>query len=410
MKRLDAGRESWMRAQETRAVMDALDAAKGAARFVGGAVRNALLGLAVKDIDVATTLLPEEVVRRLEGACIKAVPTGIAHGTVTAVFPGKTIEITTLRRDVTTDGRHAVVAFSDDWKLDAQRRDFTINALYASADGDVFDYTGGIEDLQARRIRFIGEAVARIREDYLRILRLFRFHAWFGRGPIDAEALAAVKSERGGLRRLSGERVQSEFLRLLAAGDPCPAVRVMAEAGILAELVPGEVQLARFEHLVRIEGEAALDGDPVLRLAALLASDTAVAVAVAERFRLSGEDRNRIVDLAAGEDLSAAGTSPRALRILLYRHGARTVRDRILLRWAEESSDVHAASWRALLAIAAEWTPPRFLLTGADVLARNIPEGPRVGQILGEIEEWWIAHDFAPDRAALLERLRLTST
>lgn len=408
MRRLDPGREPWMRAGETRAVMSALDAAKGTARFVGGAVRNALLGLAVKDVDIATTLLPDEVVRRLEAARIRAVPTGLAHGTVTAVFPGKTIEITTLRRDVATDGRHAVVAFSDDWKLDAERRDFTINALYAAPDGEVFDYAGGVEDLEARRIRFIGDAIARIREDYLRILRLFRFHAWYGRGPIDAEALAAVRAERGGLRRLSGERVQSEVLRLLAARDPCPAVRVMAETGILGELVPGAVQPARFEHLVRIETDLSLDADPVLRLAALLASDADVAAAVAERFRLSGEDRNRIVDLAPRGQVSAVPAGVRALRIILYRHGARTVRDQILLRWAEENSDSRDAAWGALFDMAAAWTPPRFPLTGADVLARKIPEGPRVGQILGELEDWWIANDFAPDRATLLERLRLT--
>ncbi|MGH6889271.1 MAG: CCA tRNA nucleotidyltransferase [Rhizomicrobium sp.] len=405
MTKLDPIRETWMCAPETRAVMGALDAGHGAARFVGGAVRNALLGRQVEDIDIATTLRPDDVVRRLEAAGIKALPTGMAHGTVTAVFTGKTFEVTTLRRDVTTDGRHAAVAFSDDWKLDAQRRDFTINALSASPDGEVFDYTSGVEDLKARRIRFIGDPVARIREDYLRILRLFRFHAWYGRGDIDTDALAAVRNERAGLRRLSGERVRNEFLRLLAADDPCPAVRAMAEADIVREFLPGEARLARLGHLVLIDTGNRFIGDPVLRLSALIAGDAAIATAVAQRLRLSNDNRNRIVDVASSENEPAFPMDVRALRALLYRLGAQRVRDRILLRWAGEPTDAHAVEWRALLAVVNVWMPPRFPLSGGDVITAKIPEGPRVGKVLGELENWWIANDFAPDRAALLERL-----
>jgi poly(A) polymerase len=333
------------------------------------------------------------------------VPTGIAHGTVTAVCAGKTFEVTTLRCDVTTDGRHATVLFSDDWQQDAQRRDFTINALYAAPDGTVFDYTGGVADLQARRIRFIGSPVARIREDYLRVLRLFRFHAWYGRGTIDSEALAAAHDERAGLRRLSGERIQNELLRLLAADDPCPAIRAMVETEVFGAVVPGEAQLARLGHLVHIDVGNFFIADPVLRLVALIASDVAVATGVAERLRLSNEARDRVMDLATGNE-PALSTSLRELRALLYRLGAQKVRDRIRLRWAEEAGDRHAVEWRSLLAIAEAWSPPRFPVTGADVMAANIPEGPRVGNVLDKLKDWWIANDFAPDRAALVERLQ----
>ena len=236
-----------------RAVMDALTADGGAARFVGGAVRNALLGEPVGDVDIATPLVPDEVMRRLQAAGLGAVPTGIAHGTVTAVSGGKPFEVTTLRRDVETFGRRAVVAYTTDWAEDAARRDFTMNALYADEDGAIYDYFGGLADLEARRVRFVGDARTRIREDYLRILRLFRFHAWYGRGEIDSEALAAAQAEKAGLKLLSGERVQKEVLRLLEAKEPSPAVRVMEQSGILGEILPPGVQTARLERLVAIE-------------------------------------------------------------------------------------------------------------------------------------------------------------
>ncbi|HWE06158.1 MAG TPA: CCA tRNA nucleotidyltransferase [Rhizomicrobium sp.] len=405
-RRLDPSRDSWMRAGETRAVMGALLASGGEARFVGGAVRNALLNREIGDIDIATPLLPAEVTRRLESAGITALPTGIEHGTITAITGGKAFEVTTLRRDVSTDGRRATVEFSNDWAEDAGRRDFTINALYASLDGEVFDFTGGLADLEAGHVRFIGEASARIREDYLRILRLFRFHAWYGKGEIDAESLRAAAAERSGLQKLSGERIQKEVLRLLEAENPVPSLRAMAATGILAEIVPDGARLDRLERLTAIDVANFFAADPDLRLAALLPDDPAAAKALAERLRLSNENRERIEDLAGAGEKLAPYLSVREVRRLLYRLGARRLRDRVLLRWSEDGKDSNTIAWRALLALADAWTRPRFPLTGRDVMAAGVPEGPRVGCVLAEVEAWWIDSDFTEDRLSLAERLK----
>lgn len=403
--RLDPARESWMRAKETRAVMQALTVAGAQARFVGGAVRNALLRSDVEDIDIATPLVPDEVMRRLSSAHINALPTGIEHGTVTAVVEGKPFEITTLRRDVATDGRRATVAFSDDWAEDAARRDFTINALYASLDGEVFDYTGGLGDLGARRVRFIGSPAERIREDYLRILRLFRFHAWYGKGEIDAQALAAAAAARANLQRLSGERIRKELLRLVEAEDPLLSLRRMAETGILAELVPAGANLDRLGHLVAIDSGNFFVPDPVLRLAALLPSDVGAVAAVGERLRLSNQDRDRLLVLAERHKTLSPRMAVRKARALLYRFGKETFRDRVLLDWSEDSERSNAVAWRALLAVADAWERPHFPLSGRDVMAAGVPEGPQVGRVLAEMEEWWIESDFTDDTSALAEKL-----
>jgi poly(A) polymerase len=410
MRRLDPSHEEWMRAAETAAVMDALMTSGGQARFVGGAVRNALLDREVVDVDIATPLAPEDVVRRLEQATITAIPTGIAHGTVTAVLNDRTFEITTLRRDVVTDGRRATVAFSDDWAEDARRRDFTINALYASRDGEIFDFADGIQDLESGRVRFIGNPVTRIREDYLRILRLFRFHTWYGTGDIDREALVAAKDERAGLQRLSGERIQKELLRLLEADNPVPTLRAMAGARILSELIPGELQVGRLEGLVDIDRASFFAADPVLRLAALLPADRARAAAVAERLRVSNDVRDRLVDLAGFHEKLAPDLSVRETRQRLYRLGTRRFRDRVLLAWAEDRYPSHGVAWRALLALADAWISPRFPLTGRDVIAAGIPEGPLVGRVLAQLEAWWIANEFTDDKSALAERLNSAVT
>ena len=268
------GQRPWMTAAAP--VMDALEAAGGGdcARYVGGCVRNTLLGKPVSDIDIATRLTPEAVIVALKAAGLKAVPTGVEHGTVTAISDSKPYEITTLRRDVATDGRRAVVAFTDDWGEDAQRRDFTLNALYAQRDGNLFDPTGqGIADCRAGRIVFVGEAEARVREDYLRILRFFRFFAWNGAGPADAAALAACERLKGELKSLSAERVSKELLKLLAANDPRQAVGLMMRSGVLGEVLPAPIDVARFEGLVGIEDEILFETDAVLRLAALLPDD-----------------------------------------------------------------------------------------------------------------------------------------
>lgn len=402
MKRLDPKFESWMRADETQAVMNALG---GEARFVGGAVRNALLRQPVTDIDIATPLTPDEVTKRLQAAKLNAVPTGIEHGTVTAIANGKPFEVTTLRRDVATDGRRATVAFTADWKEDAARRDFTMNALYASADGEVFDYFGGIADLEAGRVRFVGDATTRIREDYLRILRLFRFHAWYGKGEIDKDALHAAAAEKSGIAQLSGERISKEMLRLLEAENPVPVLRLMASSGILAEILPGNLLIPRLERLAEIDANNFFTSDPILRLASLL-PDAAMANAVADRFKLSNADRTRLEEIAGAKDKIVSYLSIKEVRKLLYRLGPKMFKDRATLRWAEDPKDSNAIQWRALLAVADAWDRPEFPLTGREVMNAGVPEGPLVGRILAEVEDWWIDSDFIEDEFSLAERLK----
>jgi poly(A) polymerase len=393
--KLDPARNPWMTAPQTRAVVAAL--ATENARFVGGAVRSALMGLDVADIDIATPLTPDQVTARLTAAGIKAIPTGIDHGTVTAVADGKPFEITTLRRDVETDGRHAVVAFGADWEEDARRRDFTMNALYASADGEVFDWVGGVEDAMAGRVRFVGDAATRIREDYLRILRLFRFHAWYGKGEIDPEALRAGEAEKAGLAGLSIERVQKEVLRLLEADDPMPALRAMAATGILPLVLPGALNLPRLEKLVAIDTDNFFKPDGVLRLAALQGGQT---------LKLSNAQAERLDDLAGAREKIVSYLAMRDIHRLLYRLGPACFKDRVFLKWAEDPKESNAIQWRALLAMADAWRRPRFPLTGANVMNAGVPEGPLVGRILAEVEDWWIQSDFTDDEFSLAERLK----
>lgn len=401
--KLDPKREGWMTAKKTRAVLDALGSD---ARFVGGAVRNALLKREVTDIDIATPLTPDAVTKRLKAAGLGAVPTGIEHGTVTAISDGTPFEVTTLRRDVATDGRRAVVAFTTDWKEDAARRDFTMNALYATADGEVIDLVGGVADLQAGSVRFVGDATTRIREDYLRILRLFRFHAWYGKGEIDSEALRAAAAEKAGLAQLSGERVQKELLRLLEADDPAPVLRVMAACGILGELLPGSLSIARLERLAAIDAEAFFKPDAILRLAALLPNDPALAEAVAKKLRFSNADAERLLDVAAVREKIVSYLSVKEVRKLLYRLGTGPFKDRVFLKWAEDPKDSNAVQWRMLLAVADAWVRPTFPLTGREVMLAGVPEGPLVGRILAEVEDWWIDADFIEDEFSLAERLK----
>ena len=404
--RLDPGAQAWMTAPATRAVMQALTAESGAARFVGGAVRNALLGEPVGDVDIATPLTPDEVTRRLKAAGLGAVPTGIEHGTVTAVADGKPFEVTTLRRDVETFGRRAVVAFTTDWAEDAARRDFTMNALYADESGAVFDYFGGLADLAGRRVRFVGDARTRIREDYLRILRLFRFHAWYGRDGLDAEALAAAVAEKAGLKLLSGERVQKELLRLLEAPDPAPAMRTMDETGILAEIVPGKVRCARLERLIAIESANGFPPDAPLRLAGLLPDGAMPARNLAGQLKLSNALRDRLVEAGDKDSRIDAVLPPSEAKQFVYRLGTECFRDQLLLQWAGADAKPDAAAWRALLAVVRDWKPPIFPLDGNDVMAAGIEEGPAIGVVLRDVEAWWVGNDFAPDRPALLARLK----
>lgn len=395
--KLDPIRHPWMTAPETVAVMNAL----GDARFVGGVVRNALMGKPVDDIDIATPLAPDEVTKRLQAAGLKAVPTGIEHGTITAVSKGKPFEVTTLRRDVATDGRRAVVAFTTDWAQDAQRRDFTMNALYASADGEIFDSVGGIADLEAGRVRFVGDPTTRIREDFLRILRLFRFHAWYGKGELDAAALKASAAEKAGLAQLSGERIRKEMLKLLAAENPVPVLRVMAASGILGEILPGDLSIARLERLAVIDANNFFSPDPVLRLAALSPD-----AALPDRWRLSNADRDRLDDLATDKEKIVSYLSIKEVRKLLYKLGPARFKDRVFLRWAEDPKESNFIQWRALLAMADAWERPKFPLDGGNVMAAGVPQGPLIGRILAEVEDWWIDSDFIEDEFSLAERLK----
>ncbi|HZL00337.1 MAG TPA: CCA tRNA nucleotidyltransferase [Caulobacteraceae bacterium] len=402
-------RQPWLTAKPTARVMDALEAAGGAgcARFVGGCVRDALLGAPVGDIDIATALTPDAVIAALIAAGLKAIPTGAEHGTITAVAAGKPFEITTLRRDVETDGRHAVVAFTTDWGEDAARRDFTLNALYADREGRVFDPTGaGIADLRAGRIAFVGDARTRIAEDALRIPRFFRFVAWYGRGEPDADALAACETSRDLVAGLSAERLGKELLRLLAAYDPRPAMRLMARAGVLTRILSGATRLDRFDALVAIETEQLFTDDPLLRLATLLPGDPAAAVATARALRLSNAQRDRLAAAVDPAPPIVSWMSPRQTRQVVYRVGVEAFCDRVLLAWAASERPAATTQWRALLPTAQTWTRPSLPLAGEEVVAAGVPRGPLVGAVLREVEAWWVDNDFIDDKLSIVERLK----
>ena len=375
---------AWLERPGIRRLLDALDADRGAARFVGGAVRDALLGIAGEDLDLATTLTPDEVVARLADKHIKAVPTGIAHGTITAVSSGSVVEVTTLRSDVSTDGRRASVAFTTDWTLDAARRDFTINALYADPfTGEILDPVGGEADIRARRVRFIGEPLQRIAEDHLRILRFFRFHARFGSGAPDAAALDACTLRANDLMALSRERIADELTKLLALPDPSPTVTLMHDRGIFAPVLPELVAEAgaRVAALAANEAAAAIPADPLRRLAAMLPRDPGQADRVAARLKLSNKSRKRLA-AAADPDLAA---NPRALA---YAATIETAQDRLLL--AGRPADAAAL---------AGWRVPRLPLGGGELIARGITQGPDVARALRRVETAWVVAGFPTGRA-----------
>jgi poly(A) polymerase len=377
-------------------VMAALEAAGGpdCARFVGGCVRNALIGAPVADVDIATTLKPEETDRAIRAAGLKAVPTGIAHGTVTAVSGRQPFEITTLRRDVSTDGRNATVAFTDDWAEDAARRDFRLNALYADGEGRVFDPTGkGIADAAAGRIVFVGDPGTRIQEDYLRILRFFRFFAWYGRGEPDAAALAACRALASGMTRLSAERVSKELMTLLAAPDPREAMAAMAEAGVLAQVLPEAVAGPLFE--------AAVEQDPVIRLMTLLPSDERIVREAAVRLRLPNSTRDRLAGTAVAAPAISLTMGDPEVRAAVYRFGGRAVADALHLRMAERPAQ--AGDGHRLLALAEAWRRPSMPVGGRELARLGVEPGPETGRLLKAFEEGWIADDFPADGHA--ERL-----
>ena len=405
----NAPRASWTTAPATRAVIEALIAEGADVRFVGGSVRDALLGRESTDIDIATPDEPERVLALLGRAGIptRTVPRGIAHGTVTALAGGKRYEITTLRRDERTDGRHAEVAFTDDWQADAARRDFTINAMSAAPDGMLHDYFGGHEDLKDGRVRFVGDPATRIAEDHLRLLRFFRFHAGYGRGAPDAAALAACKAAATTLSTLSGERVRTESMKLLAAPDPLPAVGSMHDAGVLAVLLPEAQGIGRLAAMIAVERIVA-EADPIRRLASLLPG-AAGTKAVSARWCLSGTDGERLAALAAPPAEFRPDLDRRSQRRLIYRLGPSRFRDLVLLAWAAACDDESEARYRTMLGTAERWEAPTLPVRGADVLALGIEAGPDVGRLLAAVEAWWIERDFMPDRTAVLSELAARS-
>jgi poly(A) polymerase len=389
---MDTLHAAWMDAPAVRRLLAALAQGGVGVRFVGGCVRDTLLGRAVGDIDLAVDKAPDVVVRALEAAAIKVVPTGIKHGTVTAVIERRPFELTTLRRDVETDGRRAIVAFTDDWLVDAGRRDFTFNALYAAPDGTLFDPFDGRTDLAAGRVRFIGDADRRIEEDRLRVLRFFRFYAWFGRPPLDGEGFAACRRNAATLGALSAERVAKELLRLLAAPAPGDALEAMVESGALDHWLPEYLGTRILRALIDREGD---QPDPLRRLAAIVPTPV-----VAKRLRLSTQETLRLELMLSPESEVQLDGDARNLRAQIYRLGTSLFIDRVLLA-VDAPGD-----WRAAVALARSWAPPDLPVTGADVLKLGLKPGRKVGQLLDSVEHWWIAGDFAADRAACLAELK----
>jgi poly(A) polymerase len=393
----------WLKRPETERIFAALTTDGVETRAVGGAVRDALLGLPVSEIDLATTALPEQVMALARKAGLKAVPTGIEHGTVTVVVDGVPFEVTTLRRDVETFGRHATVAFTKNWEEDTRRRDFTLNALYAGSDGTVFDPLGGYADLAAGRVRFIGDAEARIKEDYLRILRFFRFNAYYGKGPLDPGGLQACVRLRGGLDQLSAERVWAELKRLLVAPQAVGAVEALFDYGFLPGLLGSVPRLERFRKLVAIEEALGLARDAIVRLAALAVFVGEDAERLAARLRLSNAEQ-AVLALGAADHAKSGLPDDGAAKRALYRLGPSAYAAHVLLAWADSDASSDDPRWREALNLPERWQAPSFALRGTDIMALGDLTGPEIGDILRRLEADWIASGFALSREDLLAR------
>jgi len=390
----------WLKSGSVARVLELLSGDGEEARVVGGAVRNALLDIPSGDIDIATTAVPEEVIRRAKGAGIKSVPTGIEHGTVTLVIEGHPFEVTTLREDTETYGRKAKVAFGRDWVGDAHRRDFTINALSVGADGVVHDYVGGLEDIAARRVRFIGDAQQRIAEDYLRVLRFFRIHAAFGAGEVDRAGYLACIGARAGLATLSAERVRMELLKLLVADGAVGAVTAMSEGGLLLPILGSVAYTGPFAAMIAAERRLGLKPDAMRRLAALAVAVTEDARRLSARLRLSNAE-TKALDSMGHRWWRLAGMDEARARRRLYRLGEDRYRNRLLLAWARAGSDADPEPWRELALLPQRWSAPNFPLKAADFVARGIAEGPALGHVLTLAEDAWLAADFPLGEAVL---------
>lgn len=396
---------AWLSTGGTAKVLALLSRDGEEARVVGGAVRNALMGVPIGDIDIATTAVPDEIIRRAKAAGIRTIPTGLDHGTVTLLVNGHPYEVTTLREDVETFGRKAKVAFGRNWARDAERRDFTINALSVSSDGLVHDYVGGLDDLEARRVRFIGEPARRIAEDYLRILRFFRIHASYGEGPVDREGLRACIMGRTGLAHLSAERIRMEMVKLLVAPRAASALQEMGDAGLLLALLGGVAYHAPFAAMIDAEKTLALAADPMRRLAALAVAIREDAERLAQRLRLSNAEALQLDSMAHHWWRLGALDETKA-RIRLYKLGPQRFRDRAMLGWARDGG--RAAYWQNLATLAERWPVPAFPLKAADFIARGLQPGPALGAALTRAEQAWIDAEFPAgenDLAAIVDQI-----
>ena len=399
------GDANWLTAGPLTRLLGVLDCDGEEARVVGGAVRNSLLGMPIAEVDVATTAVPEEVVKRVTGAGFRPVPTGIEHGTVTVVIDKQPFEVTTLRKDIETYGRHAKVEFGRDWKADAERRDFTINALSATRDGAVYDYTGGLDDLAHRRVRFIGDPAKRIAEDYLRILRFFRFHAAYGTSDHpDAIGLAACIAGRNGLDQLSRERVRMEMLKLVVAPHAVPTLISMTDAGLLLRVLGGVSYLASFENMAKVEAAIGTEPNAVRRLGALAVAVPEDAERLWQRLRLANNEYERLASMGEGWGRISPLYGEKAAKALLYRLRPQQFADRVLLGWARSQATAHDADWRGLATLPQRWTAPVFPLKAADFMKRGVAQGPALGAALAAAEQAWIMAGF-PDNASALDAI-----
>lgn len=408
-----ADRAEWLNAPGLQALLAALSAEGHEARIAGGAVRNALLGAAVSDVDIATTTTPDETERRAQAAGFRTVPTGKEHGTITVIVDGRGYEVTTLRADVETNGRHARVVFGTDWQQDAERRDFTINALYATATGEVIDLVGGLADLESRTLRFIGDAEQRIREDYLRILRFFRFFAWYGGGRPDADGLRACVRLKDGLAGLSAERVWSELRKLLAAPDPSRALLWMRQSGVLTAILPESEKwgIDAIHGLVAAERDLGWTPDPLLRLEAILPPDEARMAILSKRLRLSNADAARLTTWAMTSPISDK-TGDAAFQKIAYRGDVQGIEDRLRLALASSRTRAEqdmaalteAGGYSRLLRLLGEWQRPVFPVRGGDLVSLGAAQDRRLGETLKALENEWVDGGFQLERDALLER------
>ena len=385
-------RASWLKAPSLQRVFKVIADAGGEARVAGGAVRNALLKEKVTEVDVATTLSPEHVMEVCKAAGLSVHPTGIDHGTVTVVADHHPYEVTTLRHDVETDGRRAKVKFTDDWQADAMRRDFTMNAMYCDARGKIYDFTDGYRDISRKRIIFVGSPHKRIEEDYLRILRFFRFHARYGKGVPDKAGLAACVRHRKGLDGLSAERIRQEMFKLMVAPGAVPTLKLMHKHGILDRLLP-------YTEDWRVISR--LPADPVLRLSVLASEPRSMH----EKWRLSNHEAKRIERIVSMMAPSPA-LRPREQRIILYQTGAETWRDLVRVAWARSKASTDDRTWRRLLRLPDRWEMPGLPVSGRDLIEAGVTPGPEMGALLRRIEDWWVASDFKPGKIELLEKFR----